>query len=194
MNLLFASANEHKLGEYRELLSPSGIRVHSAQRFKPQATIESGETFTENAIIKATTLGEHSKKPTFADDSGLVIPLFPHVAGVHSSRYAISNGGFPKVFSVMHAELGSDVVPAFFECVIAYHDSSSNVTRTFCGRVDGHVTFPARGKDGFGYDAIFIPLGYAETFAELGATIKRLISHRARACSIFSDYMKALGA
>lgn len=193
MKLLFASANPNKAREYQDLLSTVKVTIQDAAQYDPDAVEETGLTFAENAILKATAISQKARKNAFADDGGLVIPDFPEMAGLYSARFAKKHGGFPKVFKHMWSVIGAGPVPAFFECTIAYHDYKTDITRTFSGKIDGQIAFPPKGTEGFGYDSIFIPVGYVDTFAELGPDIKMRISHRARAAAAFVDYLKTLG-
>ncbi len=197
MKIIFASSNVNKAQEYQELLTGVNVTIQSAEQYNPGAIEETGATFAENAILKATAIADLAKKPTFADDGGIVIPDFPEMAGLYSARFAEKHGGFPRVFDHMLAKFKEHgnlaAVPAFFECVIAFHDYKNDNIRTFSGRIDGQISFPSRGESGFGYDSIFVPVGYTETFAELGPSIKSQMSHRARATKGFVDYLKTLG-
>lgn len=197
MNILFASSNVNKAKEYEALLASVTVTIHNADHYDPGEIVETGTTFAHNALLKATTIAKKAKKSAFADDGGLVIPDFPEMAGLYSARYAAKHGGFPHVFKHMSEAINSrgivDSVPAFFECVIAFHDYQNDYTHTFSGRVDGRISFPPCGDEGFGYDSIFVPVGYDQTFAELGWAIKSRMSHRSRACMGFIDYLKKRG-
>mgnify|MGYP002781392428 CR=1 FL=1 len=130
-----------------------------------------------------------TRLPSLADDSGLVVPAIGGAPGIYSARWAGADKNFAAAFERIRNELGDKPADAYFICVLALSLPDSK-TITFEGRIHGHLTFPARGNNGFGYDPIFIPEGYDVTFGELDANIKNAMSHRARAFAKFLDYLQ----
>lgn len=189
MKILIASQNEGKLKEFRNILEPLGYKVCSAQQegYNLDHVVEDGLTFADNALIKARKLYDMAKVPVIADDSGLCIHALPEILGVHSARYM----GYDTPYSVRNPhilELVKDLDrAASFLSVIAYVDGS--VEETFEGRIDGLIQ-PATGEGGFGYDPIFYPLGYKQSFASMDETLKNKISHRAIALLKTVNYLK----
>lgn len=189
--LLFASANKHKLTEIRALLEPLGyelLGLHDLAFFNDIP--ETGETLQENAFLKANFLNQQLGMPCFADDSGLEVDVLGGAPGVHSARYA----GEPRsdsnnLHKLLRELAGKSNRKACFKTVICLIDEY-NATHYFEGRVDGELTEEARGEGGFGYDPVFVPIGYQNTFAELPAEVKNQISHRARAVQGFLKHLQ----
>ncbi len=186
MQLVFASRNQGKIKEIQELLKPFNVQVLSASELDVPDVEETGETFTENALIKATAVSKASGLPAIADDSGLCIHALKNEPGVYTARFAKKCGGYPQAFAALLKELdGKEDKSAHFACVIAF-SFPNGTAQTFEGRVDGTIVSP-QGADGFGFDPIFRPNGYQETFAQLPAEQKNKISHRAKAVSAFLE-------
>jgi len=193
--LIIASHNEGKVAEIRALIQPLGIRVVSAGDAGVDEPEETGLTFAANAELKSRNAVAQGKLAALADDSGLVIPALGGDPGIYSARWAGPGKDFSAAFSLIQAELAVKApslknVPAYFICVLSlcFPDGKAHL---FEGRVDGTLTFPPRGKKGFGYDPIFIPEGYPVTFAEMDPEKKHLISHRARAFDKFIAFLKS---
>lgn len=191
--IIFASHNQGKIKEITQILQPFGIRVLSSDDIKMPDVEETGTTFEENAALKAVTIARLTQKPCLADDSGLCVKALNGRPGVYSARYA-PNRDFDKGMDMLLAEIASGKNPdrsAYFACflALAYPDGSY---QSFEGRVDGVISEQKRGFGGFGFDPIFIPQGYNQTFAELGADVKNKISHRGRALEKFVDFLKTL--
>lgn len=192
--LVIASHNKGKVVEIGALLAPYKLTTVSAGEFGIDEPEETGTTFEANAELKARYSMQRANLPALADDSGLVIPALGGDPGVYSARWA----GPGKDFSVAFARIAKELteknvtgnVEAYFACVLCLC-LPSGAAHIFEGRVDGHLTFPPRGDHGFGYDPIFIPLGYGTTFAQMDAAEKNRISHRARA---FEKLQTFLGA
>lgn len=189
--LLFASANKHKLTEIRALVEPLGyelLGLHDLAFFEDIP--ETGDTFPQNALIKATFLHQRLGMPCFADDSGLEVEVLGGAPGVHSARYAGEPRNDAKnLGKLLQALTGKSNRKACFKTVICLIDALG-ATHYFEGKVDGEITTVARGEGGFGYDPIFVPEGYQETFAELPAEVKNQISHRARAVQVLLNHLK----
>lgn len=184
--IIIASHNQGKIAEFKDMLSPLGVKVYSADDFNLPDVEETGTTFAENAALKAETLAKLSNKPCLADDSGLCVDALNGAPGVYSARYA-PNRNFDIAIQKLINELqtsGSSDWSAHFSCVLALQIPNQPI-RFFEGRVDGTITPNRRGSNGFGYDPIFIPQGYDKTFAEMNHEEKSSISHRGRAIQKF---------
>jgi XTP/dITP diphosphohydrolase len=182
MKLLIATQNRHKLGEIRAILATPGLYVVSALEFPDvPEVIEDGRTFEENAIKKAVSLARATGLWSLADDSGLEVDALNGAPGVYSARYA----GEPVSYSANNAKLLHELAgqvnrKARFRCAIAL-SSPRGVARVVEGRCEGHIANSVRGSQGFGYDPLFVPDGFTQTFAEMDPRTKNEISHRARA-------------
>lgn len=177
---VIASSNEHKIAEFKKMLSPFNIKVVPYKEIlKDDFEIEeTGTTFAENAKLKAETIATKTKLPTFADDSGLCIKALNGEPGLFSARYADGLGGFENAFAKLQERLNGKDKDAYFICTIAL-TIPNETTHIFEGRCNGFMVFPARGETGFGYDPIFVPNGMGCTFAEISEDEKNSISHRA---------------
>ena len=182
MNLLIATGNRHKFQEISQILNSPHLSFSSLRDLvSPPDVIEDGATFELNAIKKATTLATFSGKWTLADDSGLEVDALGGEPGVYSARYA----GEPSNDSANNRKLLDKLATcparqARFRCVIALSDPDGTA-HTVAGACEGTLLTALRGQGGFGYDPLFVPQGYDQTFAELSAEIKNTISHRAQA-------------
>ena len=185
IDLLLATRNAHKTREIQEILG-SDFAVRDLRAYPKIAdTDESGASFEENATLKA--LAASKKLPGFvvADDSGLEVDALGGASGIHSARYAGANATENEKINKLLRELaqvgvGDDARRARFHCVVALA-RNGNLLETFEGIVEGTITDEPRGSRGFGYDPIFIPQGFEQTFGELPAEVKNTISHRAKA-------------
>ena len=189
--LVIATHNAGKLQEIGALLAPYGLECLSAGSLGLPEPAETGTTFVENALIKARAAAEASGLPALADDSGLSVAALGGRPGVYTADWAERQWfeGEPgrdwymamgKVEGMLQA-LGPDAArDAWFSCVlaIAWPEGDSAV---YEGRVDGTLTWPPRGKLGFGYDPVFLLSGNTRTFAEMNPEEKHAISHRADA-------------
>ncbi|WP_321322978.1 RdgB/HAM1 family non-canonical purine NTP pyrophosphatase [uncultured Parasphingorhabdus sp.] len=189
--LVIASHNQGKVREIRALLEPYGIEPVSAGDLDLPEPEETGTTFAENALLKARASAEGANCVALADDSGLCVAALGGKPGVYTADWAERQWfeGEPgrdwymamgKVEGKL-AEQGPDVDrSAYFACTLAlaWPDGHSEV---FEGRVQGNLVWPPRGKLGFGYDPVFQPVGFDETFAELDPAQKQAMSHRADA-------------
>ena len=189
-----ASHNEGKVREFRELLSPFGFAVKSAAELGLAEPEETGQTFEANADLKARAAAEASGLLSLADDSGLVVPALDDAPGIFSARWAGPTKDFAQAMGRVARELhqaGCEPTgtPAYFVCVLSLAYPNGEL-RTLRGEVHGTLTFPPRGEQGFGYDPIFIPSGYAQTFGEMDPSAKHAMSHRAKAFAALSDYLQ----
>ncbi len=197
--LVIASHNEGKVREIRDLLGAHGVEPVSAAELDLPEPDEIGTTFIDNADLKARAAADLSGLPALADDSGLCVEALGDRPGIFSARWALADmrvdpeagpgeiageRDFNLAMARVHDELealGPDVSrDAHFVCALAlcWPDGHSE---WFEGRVDGVVTWPPRGTNGFGYDPIFVPAGRDITFGEMDPAEKHAISHRADA-------------
>ncbi len=192
--LIFASHNKGKIKELKEILAPFGIKILSAEDLDLPDVEETGKTFLENAIIKASTIAELKNMPVLADDSGLCVDALDGRPGVYSARYA-PNRDFDKAMDKLLDEMthsSNSSRRAHFSCVLALClKNGQNIC--FEGRVEGTIALQKSGVGGFGFDPLFIPDGYDKTFAELGSDIKNKISHRAHALEKLKTYIQEKG-
>lgn len=186
--IVAATANAHKVEEYKELLAGQNVEIRSLLDFPgcPEI-VEDGNTFEENASIKAVTASKYCDAPAFADDSGLEIEALNNAPGIHSARYAATNP--ERIARVLKEMEGVENRRARFVCVIAIA-FNGEVIETFKGVVNGTILTEPRGEGGFGYDPIFLPDGYTETFAEMKSELKNKISHRAKACAKAIEFVE----
>jgi len=188
--LIFASHNQGKISEIREMLSPLGIKVLSGNDLDLPDVEETGTTFEENAYIKAIAAAKEKNIPCIADDSGLCVDAIGGRPGVFSARYAPDRDfskGMDKLLNEL-AETKSINRSAHFSCVIVLAHPNGNY-KAFEGRVDGSIATKKSGSSGFGYDPIFIPTGFNRSFAEFNSEEKNKISHRGRALQKFITYL-----
>ncbi len=186
--LLFASQNENKVKEIRALLNEK-YEVVSLNDIQFSGELaEPYATFSDNAKAKAKQGYELFGHPCFSEDAGLVVEALNGRPGVKSARYAgeHKNPG-DNLNKVLGEMMGIDHRTAYFLAMIAYYDGMEY--QLFEGRVYGNLAYEGRGANGFGYDPIFKPLGYDQTFGELNDSIKSRISHRAKAMNLFVEWM-----
>lgn len=194
MKIVFATNNAHKLSEIRSILGER-FEVLSLADIGCHVDIpETANTLEGNAIQKARYIVEHYGIDCFADDTGLEVPELGGEPGVHSARYAEGTDHDSEAnMQKLLRRLGtSDDRRAQFRTVIALARQSDIADYTlFEGIVRGSISRQKQGTEGFGYDPIFVPEGYNESFAQLGMDIKNGISHRARAVEKLAKYMKS---
>jgi XTP/dITP diphosphohydrolase len=187
--IVVASHNEGKVREIGELLAPLGLTPISAGSLNLPEPEETGVTFAENALIKAHAAAHASGLPSLADDSGLEVFALGGAPGVYSARWAGPGRDFELAMAMVQRELdGEKDRGARFICALAL--VRPGMRDLVCeGEVRGEIVWPPRGKNGFGYDPIFLPEGGGETFGEMAAAAKHAVSHRARA---FAKLVEAL--
>ena len=183
--LLLGTRNPGKIHEIELILRDIALDLCSLNDF-PQVGIaeENADTYAENAISKAQFYARETGLAALADDSGLEVKALGGAPGVLSARYAGEHATDADRRNLLLSELsktGTDNVRARFVCAIAIATADGEVLNLSEGICDGTITFAPRGESGFGYDPLFIPDGYNQTFAELSDEIKNQISHRARA-------------
>lgn len=189
MKLLFASANEHKIAEIRQLL-PAGYELVSlAEAGFHEDIPETADTIEGNALLKAQFMADRQSMACFADDTGLVIPALNGEPGVYSARYAgeARNADDNMNFVLQKLE-GKTDRSAYFVTVIALYLNGH--VHVFEGRVEGTILPEKRGANGFGYDPIFQPEGFDRTFAEMTSEEKNALSHRGRALEKMMQFLK----
>lgn len=190
MNLVIATRNRHKLEEIRSVLRLPSVHLLSALDFPDVPdVVEDGATFEANAMKKATALARATGLWALADDSGLEVDALNGAPGVYSARYAGEPVSYPANNQKLLKELDAALHQsprhgagrsARFRCVIALSSPDGNV-KTVDGRCEGVIAREERGGQGFGYDPLFIPDGFSQTFAEMDPNAKNRISHRGRA-------------
>ena len=193
--LTVATRNAHKMREIRNILGPElTVRDLSGMKDIPEVP-ETGNTFEQNAILKAVEMSRHVSGLVLADDSGLEVEALNGAPGVFSARYAGGQANDHDNVQKLLSELGN-VDPdgqrrrAAFRCVLAVAQNGE-LLRTFTGRVKGCIVSAPRGDQGFGYDPVFVPNGYDKTFGELPASTKSQLSHRARALQEARPFLEA---
>ena len=191
--IVLATRNQGKVREMRQLFGDLPLEVRSMADFPGVADVdETGATFRENAELKAREFGMQTGQFCLADDSGLEVEALGGEPGVLSARFAGSDTGYDvknaMLLSMIEAT-GDQLRRARFVCAMALADAGGNVIHTVEGVCDGSISDAPRGTNGFGYDPIFIPEGYDETFGELDDDVKRRISHRARAADEIVRYL-----
>lgn len=181
--LVVASHNKGKVREIAELIAGLGIETVSASDLSLPEPEETGETFRENAELKALAAARASGFPALADDSGLCVEALNGAPGIYSARWAGPTKDFDLAMERIRigmVEAHSDNNAAYFICGLALAWPDAHV-EYFEGRVDGTLTWPPRGTQGFGYDPIFVPKGHQMTFGEMEPDAKHAMSHRAHA-------------
>lgn len=182
MNLILATHNEHKANEIKAILSPLGVNVLSLNDLNYYQEIEeTGSTLEENARIKALTIAKQTDSWVLADDSGLEVEALQGAPGVYSARFAGEPADSTRNIDLLLKRLdGSENRLAQFRTVLVLARNKEMMAQ-FEGIVKGLITKELSGSDGFGYDPVFQPLGFEQTFAEMPADMKNRVSHRAKA-------------
>ena len=196
IELVIASTNIHKIREVRSILkSFSGFDLLSLRDFPNYVPVEeTGETFQQNAILKATHAAASLNRWVIADDSGLVVPALSGAPGIRSARYAGNDAtdldNRKKLLDELR-HLIDDDRQAYYECCIALA-SPAGVKKWTRGTCEGMLLAQDKGGSGFGYDPIFIKHGYSKTFAEMDESVKNRVSHRRRALDKLLPSLEAL--
>jgi XTP/dITP diphosphohydrolase len=185
MEIVIASRNVHKIREFKEMFKfLKGVDVLSLHLFQDyEAPEESGQTFQENALIKGRHAAKTLNKWVVADDSGLVVPFLKDAPGVRSSRYAGNEASDLDNRQKLLREMASfsDVERnAYFECCLALC-GPTGIEKCVKGVCEGYILTEERGRNGFGYDPLFVKHEYDKSFAELDESVKNRISHRSKA-------------
>ena len=192
-SLLLATQNHGKLTELRQLLGNLSLELCDLTDFPEVETVpETGESFIDNASLKAAGYATQTGLLTLADDSGLEVEALGGAPGILSARYAGEGASDADRTARLLAELS--IIPpakrsARFVSAVAIANREGQILNVSVGTCDGHIGFAARGTGGFGYDPIFIPSGSEKSFAELKSEIKNQISHRARALAGAREFL-----
>lgn len=191
--IILASRNKHKIDELRETLNELNVELKSALDFPGLKEVEEDKlTLEDNALKKARYVYEETGLPALSDDTGLEVDALDGRPGVFSARYAGESASYQDNVDKLLSELtGVDIKDrsAQFRTVVAL--VSEGGTYTFEGVCKGVILEEERGSKGFGYDPVFQPDGYDQTFAELDAEVKNSISHRGRAIKKFYNWLKS---
>ena len=184
--ILIGTNNSGKLKEIRGLL-PKTLKTYSTSNFKIKSPIESGKTFEENSLIKARYFSKKSKMICLSDDSGLVIDALGGDPGIYSARWGGKKGDFIKAMNRVFKELDKNdknwrnkKIKARFVCALTIYESNEKIINSI-GKIEGYISPSIKGKNGFGYDSIFIPRGKKITFGEMKSSHKYKIDHRFKA-------------
>ena len=187
MELIFATHNQHKLEEVKQML-PQHLQFKSLTEINFHDEIEeTGTTFVENARIKAQTIYQKTGVNVFADDSGLVIEALNGAPGVYSARYAGTGKSEDNIAKVLEEMKGISNRKAYFIAVFCLILNGEE--HFFEGRINGTIAEEILGEDGFGYDPIFIPEGETLSFAQMSAEAKNSMSHRGRAVEQLNQFL-----
>lgn len=194
--IIVSTNNSHKVDEIKKILDDDSFIVLSKSEIGlgDLEIVEDGESFEENSYKKAKELKTRTIYTVIADDSGLMVDALNGQPGVYSSRYAGEEGNDLKNNKKLLKELKDlpyEKRTAKFVSVISVI-TEDNRHLSIYGECKGHIAFEEKGENGFGYDSIFIPLGYEKTFGELEEKIKNQISHRAKALERFKIEIKEL--
>jgi len=192
MTIIFATQNDHKVGEVNAILQGTGIMIKSLKSMNCNLDVEeTGETFEENAYLKAEAIYELYKIPVFSEDSGLVVDALNGAPGIHSARYAGDERNHDKnIDKLLEALVNKHERQARFVSNICFYDG--NEAKHFKGKVEGNISMSRQGNGGFGYDPVFVPIGYDHSFAELSDKIKNQISHRRESMDAFCTFVKEM--
>ena len=181
--LLIGTNNKGKYKEIKDLL-PKYIKTHSTSEFKLKSPREDGSTFTENSIIKSKHFSKKTKLICLADDSGLEIDILDKNPGIYSARWGGKKGDFKIAINRVYKELSKKdknwklkKVKARFICALSICYLDKKIASVL-GKVEGYISEKPKGKNGFGYDPIFIPKNKRKTFSEMSSLQKYKIDHR----------------
>lgn len=192
LRLTLATRNAHKAREFAQILGPDFVVLDLAGNRDLPLIEETGHTFEENAILKAIAASAAVDGWVMADDSGLEVAALGGAPGVRSARYAgdgaSDSDNVAKLLAAL-ATVDGESRAARFRCALALAEEGK-LRRVFHGAIGGLITTERRGESGFGYDPIFVPIGYSQTFSELGGGVKNHISHRAQAIAQLRDYLR----
>ena len=184
--LLIGTNNKGKLREIKSLL-PKKIKIYSTSTFNLRSPVENGKTFKENSLIKSKYFSKKTGLLCLADDSGLEIDFLNKSPGIYSARWGGKYGDFSKAIKRVYKELNkkdtnwkNKKIKARFICALSISYLNKKIA-CVTGKVEGHISNEAKGKNGFGYDPIFIPLRKRKTFGEMKPSQKYKMDHRYQA-------------
>lgn len=188
--ILIATANEHKVYEFKKMLEPLGYIVKSLKDLKEPVHIdETGTTFEENALIKAKTLFEAVHMPVMADDSGIMVDALDGAPGVYSARFLGEDTSYDIKNQYLIDAVKGKNRGAQFVCAIAYVEDETT-SHVFKGIVRGEIHDKIEGEHGFGYDPVFFYPPYNTTMANVSDEMKNAVSHRGKALEKLLAYMQ----
>ena len=186
IRLLIGTNNKGKFKEIRDLL-PKNLEILSTLDFKIKSPVENGKSFAENSLIKARYFSKKTKMICLSDDSGLEIDTLKGDPGIYSARWGGKEGDFIKAMNRVFKELEkkdkkwkTKKVKCRFICALTIYGPKQKTINSI-GIIEGHISNSMKGKNGFGYDPIFIPIGKKITFGEMKPVQKNKIDHRFRA-------------
>ncbi len=187
--IVFATNNPHKLSEVRDLLGDLFEIVPLEELGFEGEILETGTTLAENALQKSHFIFVRYGLDCFADDTGLEVDALGGAPGVYSARYAGEHATYEEnVMRLLHALEGKENRTARFKTVVSLILSGNEYR--FEGKVEGQILSECQGNSGFGYDPVFLPDGYSETFAEMSSVLKNHISHRGKAMTKLIGFLK----
>ena len=183
IKLLIGTNNKGKLREIKSLL-PKKFKIYSTSKLNLKSPVESGKTFKENSLIKSEYFSKKTGLICLADDSGLEIDVLDKKPGIYSARWGGKSANFGKAIKKVYRELNKKdrnwkkkKIRARFVCALSISFLEKKIA-CVVGKIEGTISNEPRGKHGFGYDPIFIPLGKSQTFGEIKPSIKYKIDHR----------------
>ena len=192
--LLIGTNNKGKLKEIRNLL-PKNIKTYSTSDFKLNSPRENGKTFQENSLIKSKYFSKKSNLFCIADDSGLEIDILKKKPGIYSARWGGKNSDFKKAFKRVYRELDkknknwkNKKIKARFICALSISYLDKKIACVI-GKVEGSISSKPKGKNGFGYDPIFIPNKTKKTFGEMKSSQKYKMDHRYKAFNKIKKFL-----
>tara|TARA_B100000965_G_C19509608_1_gene721347 strand:+ start:4 stop:606 length:603 start_codon:yes stop_codon:yes gene_type:complete len=186
IKILIGTNNDGKLKEIRDLL-PKSTKIFSTKNFKIKSPVENGSSFSENSLIKAKFFSKKTNMICLADDSGLEIDILKGAPGIYSSRWAGKNNNFNKAITKVFKKIDKidkkwkfKKIKCRFICALTVYWPGGKTVKSI-GKIEGHISSIKKGKNGFGYDPIFIPLKKKITFGQMKRKHKYKIDHRYRA-------------
>ena len=181
--LLIGTNNKGKLHEIKNLL-PKSVKIYSTSEFNLSSPVESGKTFKENSLIKSKYFSKKTGLICLADDSGLEIDILNKNPGIYSARWGGRHGEFNKAIKKVYRELNKKdknwrykKIKARFVCALSISFLNKKIASVI-GKIEGSISKVPKGKNGFGYDPIFIPLKHKKTFGEMKLSQKYKLDHR----------------
>jgi len=189
--IFLASGNSHKIIELQQILQPMGIKLKSTLDYSDaEEVVEDRPDLEGNALKKARYWFQKTGLPSLADDTGLEVDALDGAPGVYSARYAGENATYEENIDKLLSDIGDHKNrSAQFRTVVAYIDLEGD-EHQFEGICRGEIISDKRGEKGFGYDPVFVPEGYDQTFAEISSEEKNRISHRGKAIQKFIQFLK----
>lgn len=195
--IVIASHNAGKVREINDLFKKTNVQTISLKTFNINEPREAGSTFIENSILKSRNASIKTNFPAIADDSGLCVSIINNEPGIYSARWAGRTKDYKLAMNKIEKKIQtiSDMKKkdrkAFFVCALSLY-FPDHTYKVFEGKIHGHLQFPPKGANGFGYDPIFVPVGFSKTFGEMKYNFKERISHRAKAFQKLMQYLKKI--